>query len=730
MKLRGIIALALALACSPVAAQTNPGTSPLSVPKGGTGASSLTAHGFLLGQGTGPVTSLLCGSAQLAVGQSAADPICRTITGDVTIDAGGVTAIGTAKVTYAKMQNVSGSRLLGNPTGSAAAPSEISLDSTLNFSGSTLRCTTFGSSQAGCAPASGGGISNFLRADGAWAAPSGSAIQVFNPLDYGAVGNGTTDDTTAWNNLCAAVTAAGSGWIWSPPGKTYRVFTNYSAANQVLCRISSVKGLRVTMNGSQIVSHYVAQVVMGGTGTTGDTIAWTFSSWVGHVGFPVTVTVPMATGYTPATMATLMASSINGNSTLAAANITATAVGNAVNINDIGLQVGWYTGNSSGASGLVVTGAKTETMSVSPLYGILIDNSTSIIIDDFTANAYSGYADSTRNQTGQMTWLGCGASGAASPAFGCRNAQFNAIYLSGCSNAVAIGRAAHLSDWSRNLRVNGYVENCGYGASIQSDGMQAEWRLTTFNVGRALIAYNTSGVKAWINDSRNRDLGLNSVDIGAVGLVGDISNSTTSDIWVDYKFSLTGAGGTYPTTFFSITHTQGETATSNIITHVDNIHFNFDITIPTGATSGLISELSFIGNATSQTPGEVLGNTELGNTLSGVWNGAGTGASFGCIMSNAGSCSGYGSNNTTATWTIRDMWVADTRPWNIGGNRNRVQFSNYTALGQSVPTVDAASPSINLVYQAPTTFTATVLSGVSCTSSSTVTVLRGAVQSC
>jgi hypothetical protein len=38
MKLRGIIALALALACSPVLAQTNPGTSPLSIVKGGTGA--------------------------------------------------------------------------------------------------------------------------------------------------------------------------------------------------------------------------------------------------------------------------------------------------------------------------------------------------------------------------------------------------------------------------------------------------------------------------------------------------------------------------------------------------------------------------------------------------------------------------------------------------------------------------------------------------------------------
>ncbi|MFB6460447.1 beta strand repeat-containing protein [Bradyrhizobium tunisiense] len=41
MKLRGIIALALALACQPAYAQTNPGSSPLSVVKGGTGKTAI-----------------------------------------------------------------------------------------------------------------------------------------------------------------------------------------------------------------------------------------------------------------------------------------------------------------------------------------------------------------------------------------------------------------------------------------------------------------------------------------------------------------------------------------------------------------------------------------------------------------------------------------------------------------------------------------------------------------
>lgn len=64
-------------------------------------AGTVTNNAFAIGNGPGQAgyRSLLCGSAQLAVGQAAAAPICQTITGDVTISAGGVTAIGAGKVT-------------------------------------------------------------------------------------------------------------------------------------------------------------------------------------------------------------------------------------------------------------------------------------------------------------------------------------------------------------------------------------------------------------------------------------------------------------------------------------------------------------------------------------------------------------------------------------------------------------------------------------------------------
>lgn len=66
------------------------------------------------------------------------------LSGDVTTGANSfVTTIAASAVTYAKMQNVTASRLLGNPTGSAAAPSEITLGASFAFSGSALQTVAF-----------------------------------------------------------------------------------------------------------------------------------------------------------------------------------------------------------------------------------------------------------------------------------------------------------------------------------------------------------------------------------------------------------------------------------------------------------------------------------------------------------------------------------------------------------------------------------------------------------
>jgi hypothetical protein len=125
-------------------------STPVSVANGGTGAATLTAHGVLVGEGTSAIVATAVGtSGQLFIGQGAsADPSFNTMSGDATITNAGVltianSAVTTAKinaaaVTYAKVQNVGAHALLGNPTGSGAAPSEITLGTGLAFSGTTL----------------------------------------------------------------------------------------------------------------------------------------------------------------------------------------------------------------------------------------------------------------------------------------------------------------------------------------------------------------------------------------------------------------------------------------------------------------------------------------------------------------------------------------------------------------------------------------------------------------
>lgn len=60
-------------------------------------AGTVTANAFAIGKGPGTTgyASLLCGSAQLAVGQSAAAPLCKTISGDVTLSAAGAVTLAT-----------------------------------------------------------------------------------------------------------------------------------------------------------------------------------------------------------------------------------------------------------------------------------------------------------------------------------------------------------------------------------------------------------------------------------------------------------------------------------------------------------------------------------------------------------------------------------------------------------------------------------------------------------
>lgn len=100
-----------------------------------------------------------------------ADTGITQLTGDVTAGAGSgsqVATIAAAAVTNAKLADMAASTFKGrNSGGGTGAPED------LTGTQATALLDVFTSALKGLAPASGGGTTNFLRADGTWAAPAG-----------------------------------------------------------------------------------------------------------------------------------------------------------------------------------------------------------------------------------------------------------------------------------------------------------------------------------------------------------------------------------------------------------------------------------------------------------------------------------------------------------------------------------------------------------------------------
>jgi hypothetical protein len=135
----------------------------------------------------------------------------------LSIDTDGVTTakIADGNVTFAKIADIATARILGRVTGGAG-----DIEALTGTQATTL-LDAFTSVLKGLVPPSGGGTSNFLRADGAWSAVA--SVAYYNPKDstYGAVGDGVTNDRTAIQNCIDAAIAAGVGVLF--PAGTYVV---------------------------------------------------------------------------------------------------------------------------------------------------------------------------------------------------------------------------------------------------------------------------------------------------------------------------------------------------------------------------------------------------------------------------------------------------------------------------------------------------------------------------
>jgi hypothetical protein len=129
--------------------------------------------------------------------------------GDITVSGSGATwTIDNGVVTLAKMANIATASFIGRVTASTGVPEA------LTGTQATTLLDVFTTSLKGLAPASGGGTTNFLRADGSWAAPTtvtltGSSNEL---LKY----------NTSTNMTSTGVTSPSSGQL---QGTTFTVTT-------------------------------------------------------------------------------------------------------------------------------------------------------------------------------------------------------------------------------------------------------------------------------------------------------------------------------------------------------------------------------------------------------------------------------------------------------------------------------------------------------------------------
>ena len=191
--------------------KTTGGTGALSIATAGTdysaGTSSLGTGLLKSTTGTGALTIAVASDFpvlnQNTTGNAATVTTNANLNGDVT-SIGNTTTITTGIVSNSKLANMAANSFKGNNTGSAAVPLDLTATQ------ATAMLDNFTSTLKGLTPLSGGGIINFLRADGTWAVPPGNEGTVSSVSIESANGlGGTVNNPTTTPNIILSTNVNG-----------------------------------------------------------------------------------------------------------------------------------------------------------------------------------------------------------------------------------------------------------------------------------------------------------------------------------------------------------------------------------------------------------------------------------------------------------------------------------------------------------------------------------------
>ena len=356
------------------------------------------------------------------------------------VKAGGVgtTQLAASSVTLAKMANLAANSIIGNNTGSSATPLALSQAQL------TAMVNVFSSSLAGTVPASGGGTSTFLRADGTWASPSGSVSSV-----------GLADSTNIFNITGTPVTSSGTltlSSLKSQVANTFLAAPNGSSGAPTFRTIVAADIPTLNQNTTGTASNVTGTVAIGNGGTGQVTQQAAINALTGTQ----SAGKYLRSDGTNASLSSIVAADVptlNQNTTGTAANITATSNATLTTLSALSLPGTQVTGNISGNAANVTgtvaigNGGTGQTTAAAAFNALNPMTTTGDIIYESATSVASRLAIGSTNQVltvigGVPSWQTPAASGANTALSNLASVAINTSLLPASDNTINVGSAA------------------------------------------------------------------------------------------------------------------------------------------------------------------------------------------------------------------------------------------------------------------------------------------------